>query len=136
MTVEKKYELTNDHITLPDESRVYRIRALITFGCGDNLVRAGDYGGYILKESNLSHFGACWVSGNAIVCGNAKVVEDAVVDGDVMIGGHTVVGARVGTMCDGGEFAPVAPEAKTPSKGYAPRMFRRDSSKPETGFRK
>lgn len=41
-------------------------------------VAAGDIGGYIEKEANLSQDGNAEVYGNARVCGNAKVYGDAI----------------------------------------------------------
>ena len=66
--MERKYELTNE--TREFQGRVlHRIRALKDFGG----VRAGDLGGWVEKEDNLSQLGACWVYGNALVCGNAVI---------------------------------------------------------------
>ena len=61
-----KYELTNEtinHLVRP----LYRIRALKDFAD----VKAGDFGGYIEKESNLSQDGIAWVCDSALVCGSA-----------------------------------------------------------------
>ena len=66
----KKYELTSEtkivfgHI-------LYRIKALSSFGC----VSAGDLGGFLESEKNLSQNGNAWVSGDAEVFGNAEVSE-------------------------------------------------------------
>lgn len=62
----KKYELTGDCKAFLGR-KLFRIRALISFGN----VGAGDVGGYVEKEENLSQ------NGNAKVCGNAKVYGDA-----------------------------------------------------------
>lgn len=43
--------------------RFFRIRALRDF----SNVKAGDVGGFVTSEKNLSHKGDCWVSGNARV---------------------------------------------------------------------
>ena len=62
----KKYKLTEEckeHFG----RKLYRIKALIDFGD----VKAGDLGGYIESEKNLSHNDNCWVYGNARVYGNA-----------------------------------------------------------------
>jgi len=64
----KKYELTNNWIIFKGRT-LYQIRALKDF---DN-VKAGDLGGYIEKESNLSQEGNCWAFGNARLYGNARV---------------------------------------------------------------
>ena len=70
--MDKKYELTNE--TREFQGRVlHRIRALKDFGS----VRAGDLGGWVEKEGNLSQLGACWVYGDAKVYGDAQVYGDA-----------------------------------------------------------
>ena len=52
-----KYKLTDDTVTLANGTVLHRIRALEDFG----RVKAGDLGGYIQSEDNLSHEGDCWV---------------------------------------------------------------------------
>ena len=74
----KKFELTNEFIVDISGVKLFRIKALIEFGN----VKAGDLGGYIEKEENLSHMGNAWVSGNARVSGDAQVFGDARVSGD------------------------------------------------------
>ena len=74
----KKFELTADRI---EEKGVtlHRIKALIDFGD----VKAGELGGYVEKEENLSQYGNAWVYrhakvfGNAYIYGNAWVHDDA-----------------------------------------------------------
>lgn len=68
----KKYELTTESINI-GETKFFRIKAIKSFGKAD----AGDLGGYIEKEDNLSHDGNAWVSDNACVGGNAWVGGDA-----------------------------------------------------------
>ncbi|HEM5313507.1 TPA: polymer-forming cytoskeletal protein, partial [Streptococcus suis] len=63
----KKYELVLDDTISFWGWKLFRIRALISFGS----VEAGDLGGYIEKEDNLSHDGNAWVYGDAKVWGNA-----------------------------------------------------------------
>lgn len=65
----KKYEFTDETKDLYD-CKLTRIRALIDFGN----VKAGSLGGFIEKESNLSHNGDAWVFGNAEVLGNADYI--------------------------------------------------------------
>ena len=48
-------------------------------------VAAGEVGGYIEKEVNLSQDGNAWVSGNAKVSGDAKVFGDAEVFGNAIL---------------------------------------------------
>ena len=52
---------------------MYRIEALRDF----SNVKKEDIGGWVAKESNLSHEGDCWVYGNARVFKNAKVSGNA-----------------------------------------------------------
>lgn len=60
---------------------VYRIRALRDFGD----VKAGDLGGYIESDFNLSHSGNCWVYDEAAVCNDAVVRDYATVCGEAEI---------------------------------------------------
>lgn len=69
----KKYEILKDDFIEYENKRMYRIKALVNFSD----VRAGDLGGYIEKEDNLSHRGYCWVYDNAAVNDNARVSENA-----------------------------------------------------------
>ena len=66
--MQKKYELTTD-IVVHFGRKLFRIKALVSFGN----ISAGDNGGYIEKEENLSQFGNAWVYGNARVFGDARV---------------------------------------------------------------
>ncbi|HEP3562748.1 TPA: polymer-forming cytoskeletal protein, partial [Streptococcus pyogenes] len=68
----KKYELVVDDTITFWGWKLFRIRALISFGSVD----AGELGGYIQKEENLSQEDDAWVSGNAKVWGNAEVSGD------------------------------------------------------------
>ena len=74
----KKFKLTSEFIVDISGVKLFRIKALIEFGN----VKAGDLGGYIEKEENLSHMGNAWVSGDAWVSGNAWVSGDARVFGN------------------------------------------------------
>lgn len=91
----KKYELTDETKEF-DGKTLYRIRALIDFG----LVKAGDFGGWIEKEENLSQEGRCWVYdnasvfGDANVCGDAKVFGNAKVFGDAKVFGNALVSSN------------------------------------------
>ena len=79
----KKFKLTSEFIVDISGVKLFRIKALIEFGN----VKAGDLGGYIEKEKNLSHMGNAWVSGNAQVFGNARVSGYAKVFGDARVSG-------------------------------------------------
>lgn len=88
----KKFELTTDKIK-SNGVTLHRIKALIDFGD----VKAGELGGYVEKETNLSQyggawvyrhaqvFGNAWVFDNALVCGNAEVYDDAWVCGNAEV---------------------------------------------------
>lgn len=58
--MDKKFELTTDTKMFLGR-KLFRIKALISFGN----VKEGDLGGYVEKESNLSHNGDAWVCGDA-----------------------------------------------------------------------
>ncbi|WP_375667696.1 hypothetical protein, partial [Bartonella sp. AC130YNZD] len=74
--ISKKYEFTSEMDCVAGHF-LYRIRALRDFGD----VKAGDLGGFIEKESNLSHKGNCWVYDKARVFENARVYDNAKVKG-------------------------------------------------------
>ena len=82
----KKYELTSETKVFLGKT-LYRIKALVQFGN----VNAGDLGGWIEKEENLSQSGNAWVSGDARVYGNARVSGDASVYGDAEVYGNARV---------------------------------------------
>lgn len=75
--MDKKFELTTDTKMLLGR-KLFRIKALISFGD----VKEGDLGGYVEKESNLSHNDDAWVCGDACVCGDARVCGNAWVYGN------------------------------------------------------
>lgn len=88
--MDRKYELTNE--TREFHGMVlHRIRALKDFGG----VRAGDLGGWVEKEDNLSQLGACWVYENALVCGKAQVYGKARVGGDALVYENALVAGHM-----------------------------------------
>ena len=82
----KKYELTEETFTVFGKT-LYRIRSVRDFGS----VKTGEFGGYIEKEENLSHFDNAWVCGDAWVFGNARVYDDAWVFGNARVCGDAKV---------------------------------------------
>jgi len=82
----KKYELTQNSVTVKN-STLYQIRALRGFGS----VTAGDLGGYIESEKNLSHDNDCWVYENARVFGDAHVFGNSGVYGNARVSGDAQV---------------------------------------------
>ena len=83
----KKFELLFDDTIEVFGRKLFRVKAKINSGT----VEAGELGGYIEKEENLSENGDAWVSGNARVYGDARVSGDAVVSGDAMVSGDAWV---------------------------------------------
>ena len=70
----KKYEFTGE--TKEYKGRIlHRIKALRNFR---NVIK-GDLGGWIEKESNLSHEGICWVYDEAMVFDNAQVRDNVAI---------------------------------------------------------
>lgn len=69
----KKYELLQDQTIEWCGRTLCSIRALRDFGD----VHAGDVGGYIECERNLSQDGNAWVYDDARVCGDACVSDNA-----------------------------------------------------------
>ena len=86
---QKKYELTGEFIEHWSGKKLYRIRALVSFG----VVVAGQLGGFVESEKNLdqSLSGNAWVYGNAWVSGNARVYGNAWVSGNARVYGNAEV---------------------------------------------
>jgi hypothetical protein len=84
----KKYMLDKTDKIRKNGKTLYRIVALRDFGD----VKAGDKGGYIRKESNLSQEGDCWVYDGAYVFDNAHVNTYARVRDQAVVSGEAVVG--------------------------------------------
>ena len=75
----KKFELTAESKINIFRKKLFRIKALISFGD----VEEGETGGWIEKEENLEQSsGDARVSGNAEVYGNARVSGNAEVSGN------------------------------------------------------
>ncbi|WP_412058015.1 hypothetical protein [Bartonella sp. DGB2] len=82
-----KYRLLKDEGIIVNGHKLYRIQALRDFGD----VEAGDLGGFIESEDNLSHEGDCWVADNACVFEYARVRDDAIVSGNAKISGYATI---------------------------------------------
>jgi len=69
-----KYELLTDsaHTIKVGSSTLFQIRALRDF----NNVKAGDLGGFIGSEKNLSQHGTCWVGPETAYCGDYELKGD------------------------------------------------------------
>ena len=109
MSKQRKYEFTGKIKTVFG-IEFKQIRAIIDFGC----IVAGEIGGWIESEDNLSQSGDAWVSGNAWVYGNARVSGDAEVSGNAWVYGDAWVSgdarvsgnAEVKESCDYMVFGP------------------------------
>ncbi len=86
----KKYELVNDHQIIVDGATLYRVRALRDFGN----VKAGQLGGFIQSEHNLSQLGDCWVADDARVFDQATVSDHAQVLGRACVRDHARIGDK------------------------------------------
>ena len=95
--MERKYELTKETKTYFGQT-VYRIKSLRTFIDKEgNIVNAGDLGGFVRSELNLSHEGRCWVRDDAVVADyavvdkNALLMKDCLVHGTANISDNSVI---------------------------------------------
>lgn len=77
----KKFLLTN-YSKEYDGHTLYRIRALKDFAG----VRAGELGGYVEHEHNLSQYGNCWITTDSAVFNLAYVGDNALVRNSIMYG--------------------------------------------------
>ena len=90
--MDKKYELMET-----DYDGFYRIKALKDFQLiTGEIIKAGDLGGRILGEHNLSQEGNCWIGYNARAYDNSMVKDNAVMkDSSEAYGNSTVSGNAV-----------------------------------------
>ena len=112
----KKYELTEETKKVAGKI-LHRIKALVDIEkCG---VKAGDLGGFIESENNLSHYGTCWVADDALVFGEAKVEYDSIVAGKAQVRGFAHIGgdARIADNALVFGFAHIYDDARV--YGYA-----------------
>lgn len=101
---EKKYKFSGETKTIEGGTTLHRIQALrdiaSPYRAGSFFAKAGDLGGWIEKEDNLSHEGNCWVASSAQVFGNAQVVGDMLVKGNARVfGSAKLFGARDDKEC-------------------------------------
>lgn len=68
---QKKYEFTGETRALSSTTILHRIRAVIDIPSAG--VNAGDIGGWIESDSNLSNSGDAWVGDDAWVVGDAHI---------------------------------------------------------------
>ena len=82
----RKYEITD--IAHTEYPWLHRIRALRDIR---DDVHAGDLGGFIESEQNLSMEDSCWLYDGAIVCEKARVAEQSTLRDGAMACGHALV---------------------------------------------
>lgn len=99
METKKKYRLTDESI-IHEGRTLYRIEALVDF----SNIKAGTKGGFVESERNLSHDGACWVFGNAIVFDGAAVFGNALVYYGAMVFENAQVYDDAQVFCDARVF--------------------------------
>lgn len=83
----KKFELLTTDTKDLFGRKLFRIRALRDFGN----VKAGELGGYVEKEENLSHDGNAWVYNDANIYGNAEIYGNAKISGNAKIYGNAKI---------------------------------------------
>ena len=77
-----KYKLTKTTKVVNGRT-LYQIQAIKDFGC----IRAGDLGGWVEKESNLSQRDSCWIYETAQVSENAEIFGNARISGTAQVYG-------------------------------------------------
>ena len=82
----RKYELTTEK-TKHEGRTLYRIRALKNFSD----VKAGDLGGFVESEKNLSQEGNCWIYDDSKVIGRSKIVGCSKVKSKSIVDNSTVM---------------------------------------------
>lgn len=85
-TMDKKYKLTTQSIEWKGR-KLFRIKALKAFSG----VKAGELGGYIESEENLSQEGNSWIYDDAKVYDNAKIFGNAHVRNNAEVFGNAKV---------------------------------------------
>ena len=86
-----KFELTENKKSW-NGITLYQIKATTNFVTNSGIeVNAGQLGGWVKKEENLSQEGSAWVWSNAKVYGTSKVYGDAEVYGNAIICGNAII---------------------------------------------
>ena len=83
----KKFELTSETKINIFGKKLFRIKALVSFG----VVKTGETGGWVEKEENVNQSGDAWVFDNAEVFDNARVFGNAEVSGNARVFGNAEV---------------------------------------------
>lgn len=103
----KKYGLDhNDTILVNGNRTLYRVVALADIPMYN--VKAGDRGGYMESERNLSQSGSCWVDDIAMIYENAKISGNAIASGHTIVNKNAIVGGNAKVL----GYAKVSDSAK------------------------
>lgn len=105
MVTKDKYTLLkDDYIVLKNKTKLFRIMALRDIVTDKIIVLAGQKGGYVESERNLSQYGNSWIFDGSVVRDNAFVCMDAIIEGKSELCGEVYVSdqARVNSskLCD------------------------------------
>ena len=95
----KKYELTTETLQFAGFT-LHKIKAVKNFGS----VKAGELGGWIESEENLSQADNAWVYNNAKVFDKARVYGDAAVSDDAKVCGYAAISDNA-RVCDNAEVS-------------------------------
>ena len=76
----KKYKLTTETLQFAGRT-LHRIKAVKDF----DSIKAGEFGGWIENEKNLSQDDNAWIYGDAMVFDNAEVYGNAAIKGDAKV---------------------------------------------------
>ena len=83
----EKYELIKETETCSKRRIMYRIRALKDFSD----IKAGDVGGWVCSENNLSQEGDCWIYDEARCLDDARVYDNAKMYNNAIMFGNSVM---------------------------------------------
>lgn len=92
MSAPRKYELTDETKSFCG-CHLHGIRALVDIPLMG--VAAGDLGGWIEREENLSQTGTAWIFGEVLVFDKARVSDNSWVAGNVIISGNAHISDNV-----------------------------------------
>lgn len=87
----KKYYLTGE-TTVVAGKRLHRIEAVKDMP--DFFIKAGEKGGFVENERNLSQSGGAWIGGDACAFDHARVTGNARLFGQVQVSGHARISDR------------------------------------------
>ena len=93
----EKYKLTENTI----ECHGYTLTQIEAIRDIGDHTKAGDLGGWITREHNLSQEGDCWIGEGVKLLVTTFVSEDAYITGDLIIGGYSNIGGDVRIDADG-----------------------------------